>query len=182
MDLAKKWCEGEVIDGAPAFRHAVNVAATIEEHHPEASEDLIAAVILHDAPYFAPADIDLDALLAERLSPDVLRIVRAIEREHEALSKGEAPNLPIDEPDTIIASAADKLVSIDSITARANLSSNQAEYWAQRRPFLNRVPYFLAFAAQAEPHLPPELARKLTVVVRRAADVTEQHRIAACRS
>ncbi|AGL19475.1 metal-dependent phosphohydrolase hd sub domain-containing protein [Actinoplanes sp. N902-109] len=155
------------------------MAATIEESFPEASEELIAAVLLHDAPYFAPASVDLDAVLTEEVGADVVRIVRAIEQEHRALSEGDTPDLPVDDRDAIIASAADKYVSIDTITSRAYLSSDRAAYWDQRRPFVARVPYFVAFATEAEPYLPPNLADKLTVAVIRAADITEPYRPAA---
>ena len=63
INLARQWCYGHVIDGSPALGHALKVARKVDEHLSTASPDLIAAVILHDAPYFAPDSDDLEQLL-----------------------------------------------------------------------------------------------------------------------
>ncbi|MET0492938.1 MAG: metal-dependent phosphohydrolase [Actinoplanes sp.] len=176
IELSRGFCEGHIIDGSPALGHALKVARKVGKHHPTASPDLVAAVILHDAPDFAPADMDLDNVLTERLSPAVTRIVRAIEREHEALGRSEVPDVQTDDLDVLIATAADKVVSIGAITQRARRSPDPVSYWGSRRPFIKRVPYFRAFAAAAEPHLPAGLARELTAVVSNAYDATARYR------
>src|SRR5439155_6035398 len=95
LGLARTWCAGHVIDEAPAFAHAVRVAVTLDRHLPAAPPGLLAAALLHDAPDYAPADIDLDALLTVRFGPDVVRVVRALEREHRGLDSGPGgPPIP----------------------------------------------------------------------------------------
>lgn len=176
IQLSRQWCAGHKIDGSPALGHAIKVARKVDQHLPHAGTDLIAAVILHDSPYFAPDGTDLDAVLTERLSPAVTRIVRAIEREHQALALAETPAIDTSDPDTLVASAADKIVSIFAITRRARRATDNRAYWATRRPFIKRVPYFRAFAAAAEPHLPAGLAQELTTVADYAYEATAPYR------
>ncbi|MEU7907218.1 HD domain-containing protein [Actinoplanes sp. NPDC049118] len=169
IELSRDYCAGKIIDGSPALGHAMKVARKVDEHHPGASPDLIAAVILHDAPYFAPPEIDLDNVLAELFGPTVAQIVRAIEREHDALDHEESPTIVLDHSDVLIASAADKVVSIGAILRRAEQHPSPAAFWAARRPFADRVPYFHAFMTAAWPHLPNRLALELETVVSAAA-------------
>ena len=174
--LSRDWCEGHIIDGAPALSHALKVARKVADHLPGASADLIAAAILHDAPYFAPAGVDLDRTLAATLNSSVLRIVRAIQAEHEALQHSTDPGVETRDLDVLLASAADKAVSIAAITRRGRRSDSPDTFWNRRRAFIDRVPYFKAFAAAAEPHLPASLARELTAVVTGAAKATTNYR------
>ncbi|GAB1688885.1 hypothetical protein [Krasilnikovia sp. M28-CT-15] len=170
--LARQWCEGQVIDGSPAIGHALKVARKVVEHVPGAAPDLIAAVILHDAPYFAPTDIDLDATLARQLSPAVSRLVRAIQREHDTMDKSILPEVSVNEPDAVIASAADKVVSVGAILHRARHAANPSAFWSARTAFLNRTAYFVAFAEAARSVLPPTLTEELERVVNAALIVT----------
>lgn len=176
LDLGRRWCAGHLIDGSPALGHAVKVAHKVDRYVPEADPALIAAVILHDSPYFAPEDTDLDAVLNDRLGPAVKRIVRAIEREHQALAVAELPAIDVSDPHTLVASAADKAVSIAAITRRADRASDVTAYWSTRRAFIKRVPYFCAFAEAAAPHLPTGLARELAVAAKKARDATSPYR------
>ena len=176
IDLSRQWCHGHKIDGSPALGHALKVARKVDQHLPDAAPDLIAAVVLHDAPYFAPEGTDLDEVLTERLSPAVTRIVRAIEREHQALDAAETPEIDTSDPETLVASAADKVVSVAAITRRARRAADGRAYWSTRRSFIKRVPYFRAFAAAAEPHLPAGLARELATVVDHAYEATAPYR------
>jgi hypothetical protein len=176
ITLARQWCEGHIIDGSPALGHAMKVARKIDEHLPGVSSDLIGAAILHDAPFFAPATVNLDEVLAEEMSADVLRIVRGLEREHTALDSDALPVLHTNEPDVLIGSAADKVVSIAAITVRAHRADDVKAYWGERRPFIKRVPYFIGFAELAAPHLPVGLTRELRLVVGHAEDSTTPYR------
>lgn len=169
IELARGWCAGHVIDGSPALGHAIKVARKIEEHQPDAPAALLAAVIVHDAPYFAPKDLDLDTVLTGRLGPDVTQIVRTIEREHHALDTAATPEVDTSDPDALIASAADKTVSIAAIVRRSRRSIDPDDYWDRRRPFVDRLPYFWTFVVKAAPHLPASLARELHLVVAQAA-------------
>jgi hypothetical protein len=54
IGLARGFCDGYQIDGSPALGHALKVARKVDQHLPSASPDLLAAVIVHDAPFFAP--------------------------------------------------------------------------------------------------------------------------------
>jgi hypothetical protein len=174
--ISRDWCKGHIIDGAPAFGHALKVARKVGEHLPSASPDLLAAVILHDAPYFAPASVNLDRTLTEKLSPSVLQIVRAIEAEHEALGHSTNPSVEALDPDVMIASAADKVVSIAAITLRGRRSDDPLAFWNHRLAFIDRVPYFQAFAGAAEPHLPAPLARELATVITISVETTTPYR------
>jgi hypothetical protein len=179
--LGRLWCTGQIIDGSPALGHAFKVARKLDQHYPTAPAELIAAVIVHDAPFFAPPGTDLDATLTTLLSADVARAVRAIEAEHRALDHSAAPTIDTTSPDVLIASAADKVVSIGAILRRARASRTPSLFWDARRPFLARVPYFQAFAAASDPHLPVGLARELNALVTLAADATAPHRTAPHR-
>lgn len=176
IELGRHWCAGEIIDGSPAIGHALKVARKVVEHVPDASEDLVAAVILHDSPFFAPNEIDLDAVLTERLSPQVARIVRAIEREHDALDNQLSPWVEIGQLDVMIASAADKVVSIAAILRRARRFADPAVFWVSRQAFVDRVSYFQAFARAALPVLPSALALELDLVLAAAIDATSAYR------
>jgi hypothetical protein len=174
--ISRGWCAGHIIDGAPALSHALKVARKVTDHLASASPDLIAAVILHDAPYFAPAGVNLDRTLAETLNPSVLRIVRAIQAEHEALERSTNPCVEDRDPAVLVASAADKTVSIAAIIRRGRRSDDPAVFWNHRRAFIDRVPYFQAFAVAVEPHLPASLARELAAVIASTVEVTTPYR------
>ncbi len=111
LALAGQWCRGQIIDDAPALGHAVKVALVLGRHVPDAAPELIAAVLLHDSPEYAPKDVDLDALLTVRLGPAVPRIVRGLEREHIALDERPVPDVTTEDRWTLYTSAADKIGS-----------------------------------------------------------------------
>ena len=163
LTLAKRWCDGHEIDGAPALTHAIEVATTLLKYEPDASPQLVAAVLLHDSPEFSEpyveSPLDLDAFLEGVFGPRVPMVVRALEREHNAMDE-PAQGFPADR-DTLLLSAADKIVSLGSILARAQLTEDQRGYWAVRQPFLDAVPYFRRFFTHAAPSLPVEMAREL---------------------
>jgi hypothetical protein len=174
--LAGEWCRGQIIDGAPALGHAVKVALVLGRHVPDAVPELVAAVLLHDSPEYAPKDVDLDALLTVRLGPAVTRIVRGLEREHIALDQRPVPDVTIEDRWTLYASAADKIVSLRSVLGRAARATDTAAYWRARRAFVVRVPYFAGFHTAAAPHLPPGMAGELARLVVRAEQATAPHR------
>jgi len=167
LDLARRWCAGHVIDGSPALVHAVRVALTLGRHVPTAPPELVAAVLLHDAPEFAPPDIDLDATLAARVGHPVVRVVRAIEEEHRALAKQILPAIRTGERWPLLAGAADKIVSFTSILRRATAAGDPEAYWRVRQPFLQRLPYFHAFHHAATCHLPFTMAEDLQRLIAR---------------
>ncbi len=165
LDLARDWCAGHIIDSAPALGHAVKVALTLGRHVPDAAPELVAAVLLHDAPEYAPKDINLDAVLTARFGAPVTRIVRALERAHLALDQRPVPEVTTTDRWILWASAADKIVSLRSILRRAARSPDPAAFWRARRAFVARVPYFAVFHATAMPYLPPGMAGELASLV-----------------
>ncbi len=172
LELAREWCAGHIIDSAPALGHAVKVALTLGRHVPDPAPELVAAVLLHDCPEYAPKEIDLDILLVTRFGPRTARIVRALEREHLALDQRADPDVTTEDRWTLCASAADKIVSLRSILRRASRSPDPAAYWRNRRAFVARVPYFAAFHTSAAPHLPAGMAGELARLVVRAENAT----------
>lgn len=173
LGLARKWCAGQVIDGAPALAHAVKVAKVVVGHVPAAHPDLVAAVLLHDSPYFAPAEVDLDAVLTGQLSAAVTRIVRGLHRGHRAMGRWSAEQIDTGDAEVLLASAADKVVSLSSVLTRANAATDPGAFWAQRQAFVRAVPYFRAFYDAAAPRLPGSLASDLAVVVNAAAEAVQ---------
>jgi len=170
--VARDWCAGHIIDGAPAFGHAVKVALTLGRHVPDPAPELVAAVLLHDSPEYAPKEIDLDAVLTARFGAPVAAIVRGLEREHIALDQRADPDVTTEDRWTVVASAADKIVSLRSILRRASRAPDPAAYWRSRRAFVARVPYFAAFHTAAAPHLPPGMAGELARLVVCAENAT----------
>jgi (p)ppGpp synthase/HD superfamily hydrolase len=168
LALARVWCEGHVIDGSPALGHAVKVARTLGRHLIRPHPELIAAALLHDAPFFIPDGLDLDLTLTSRFGPVVTQTIRALEREHEALDSQMTPAFIDADRWTLYAIAADKIVAINAIVNRARRATNPTEYWQSRTAFVSRVPYFRAFANHAARLLPPLMAAELNAVVTHA--------------
>jgi 5'-deoxynucleotidase YfbR-like HD superfamily hydrolase len=176
LDLASTWCAGHVIGGAPALAHAINVAHTVDRHIPDAPVELIAVALLHDAPEFAPGDIDLGAVLTRQTAPAVARTIRALER---ALASGETgEGKPVDPEDlwTLCVSAADRIASLSSVLRRAGRPEDAAAYWRTRTPFIAQVPHYRAFSQQSAPHLPGGMAAELEHLITRAEHATAEHR------
>jgi hypothetical protein len=176
LDLASDWCAGHTIDEAPALTHAIKVAATIGEHIPDAPAELIAAALLHDAPYFAPADVHLDAVLTTRLGFTVTRTVRAMEREHTTMDTSTEPHIDPTDLWALWAGVADKIVAISSILRRASRAEDELAFWAQRSAFVSRIGYFRAFCELACPHVPSTMRNELDHVVTRAERITGAYR------
>jgi hypothetical protein len=168
LALARAWCAGHVIDGAPALGHAVKVTLTLGRHVRDPAPELVAAVLLHDSPEYAPKEIDLDVVLITRFGLRTARVVRGLEREHLALGERADPDVITVDRWTVWASAADKIVSLRSVLRRAARASDPVAYWHARRAFVARVPYFAAFHTAASPRLPPGMAGDLARLVVRA--------------
>src|SRR2546430_8764947 len=104
--LAGEWCRGQVVDGAPALGHAVRVALVLGCHIPAAAPELVAAVLLHDSPEYAPKDLDLDALLTVRLGPAGTPLWRGLGREPTPLDPPPAPHVTTEDRWRLYARAA----------------------------------------------------------------------------
>jgi hypothetical protein len=161
LGLARSWYAGRVIDGTPALGHAVKVALVLDRRLLACPPELLAAVLLHDAPYFAPPGLDLDAVLTGRLGPEVCSVVRALEREHTALADQPVPAADTGDRWTVRASAADKIVVLGSVLRRASRADDPAGFWSRRAAFLARVPCFRAFHTNTVRLLPGGMAGEL---------------------
>ena len=181
IKLRRQWCSTEMIDDDfRALAHALRVARKITQHLPDAAPDLIAAALLHDVACFAPDGADLDAVLTEQLSPAVARILRSMLHEGYtlvlALDAVEPLEFDISDPDALVVSAADQIVTIGEILRQARRAGDAKAFWGTRRQFIRRVPFDRTFAVAAEPHLPAALARELVTVVGHAYEATAAYR------
>lgn len=160
LDLAHRWCAGQQIAGQRALTHALDVAGTLRQHLPDPDPDIIAAILLHDAPDFAPPGIDLQAVLATRVSPQAARIIAALDAEHTAMDIAGLNQLVQDQP-VLLASAADKLVSITNVLNRPS---------GPPPGFQAALSYLEAFNQAAHPHLPETMATQLDELLRHAQE------------
>ena len=158
LELAGRWCAGHQIGHGRALPHAIDVAGALRDHVPNVDAEVVAAVLLHDAPYFAPDQVDLYPVLAARLTPEVARIVRALEHEHATMDTSQLANLVEDRP-VLLASTADKLVSMANVLNRSD---------DPPAGFLRSVSYFVAFSEAARPQLPSAMATELEHLVEQA--------------
>jgi hypothetical protein len=154
---AQRLCAGRIIDDRPALTHAARVAVMIGNHHPLAPPEVIAAALLHDAPEFAPPDVDLDQFLTARYGAEVTRLVRGMQAEHDALDR-ETPYIP-DSGDELLVllSTSDKAVALTSLLRRARLSGDVTEFFAGRRPLLSLLDHFRACQLAAAGVVPGSL-------------------------
>jgi len=157
---ARTWCAGKIIDERPALAHAARVAVTLGEHLDAPAPSLIAACLLHDAPEFAPRELDLDHVLADRYGSEVVRIVRALQAEHHALDT-DHPIIPVDDLPVLLASSADKIVAFSSLVRRARRSGDVAGFFGCRRALLRLLPHFHDFARAASGRIPTSLSARL---------------------
>lgn len=165
LTLARRWCDGHMIDDAPALAHAVKVARTVAAYAPDATPQMIAAALLHDAPIFAPGQADLDLVLTHGVAEGVAPIVRALHAEHEAMMAGGTPSLC--ERHVTVVMAADKLVAFRSLVERASRCADEAAFWRQRTVLRGLFGYFRAWHATAQPMLPDTLGHDLILALDR---------------
>lgn len=168
---ARTWTAGHIIDDRPAFVHAVWVAVTLGNHVPNPEPTLVAACLLHDSPEFAPPDIALDAVISERYGTETLRIIRALEVEHQALDTDD-PIIDVTDPVTLQASTADKIVAIRSLLRRSVDSGDPDAFFAARPGLLRLLPHFDTFTDAGAGRLPASMTTELCHVVRSLHDAT----------
>ncbi|EFC84059.1 hypothetical protein [Parafrankia sp. EUN1f] len=193
LDIARRWCSGHQIDGAPALGHAVRVALALGRHLPDVSPSLTAAILLHDVPDYADTQT-LGIEIGDRCGTDVLIALWLIHGEHTAMDLYQHdPDAAVRRLETLpsdvaAALAADKVVSLSYVLGCARRAWDIRSYWASRRAFLTLVPYFRAFVEVTAPRLPPALADELGGLVRDArraailaAPVTATGRVAQAR-
>ncbi len=180
LDIARRWCAGQIIDGAPALGHAVRVALTLGRHMPDVPSELLAAVLLHDVPDYVRADV-VDAEVGGWCGTSTLIALWMIHDEHIAMdlyrTDPAAAVRRLDRLPAGVAAAltADKIVSVRYVLARALAAADLRDYWASRVAFLALVPYFRAFHAATADRVPAGLAGELEQLVA-AAEAARQGR------
>jgi putative NIF3 family GTP cyclohydrolase 1 type 2 len=175
---ARQWCTGQVIDERPALAHAVTVAVTLGRHVADPAPDLVAATLLHDAPAFAPPDLDLDLVLGQRYSAEVLRIVRALEMEHHALDLA-APIIIVEDLPVLLASTADKIVALRSLLRRAAACGDVERFFVTRPGLLRLLPHFRACCDAGVGRVPPSMSVQLDQVLQNMTQATAALRASA---
>jgi hypothetical protein len=180
LRLAKVWCAGQVIDDRPALAHAARVAVTLGRHVPDVEPDLVAAVLLHDAPYFAPDCVDLDGVLEIGFSPQVRRIVRALEADHAAL---DHPNPPVhvDDRPVLLAATADQIVALTSLAWRARRSGDVDAFFTARPMLLQLLPHFHACQEAGVGLVPKTMSDELGAALDLMDRITAPARAAAAQ-
>ena len=128
--------------------------------------------LLHDSPEFAPPTTDLDAYLTAVYGAEVLRLVRGMQAEHDALDLG-TPRIP-DPADRalVLLSTADKVVALTSLLRRAGLSGDTLAFFTSRRPLLDLLPHFCACELASADAVPATLTAALAQVLDDIAAVT----------
>lgn len=161
---ARRWCAGRIIDDRPALAHAARVAVTLGEHVTDPAPELVAAALLHDSPELAPPDTDLDTVLSGRYGWEVVRIVRALEAEHHAMDT-EHPTIPVEDLPVLLASTADKIVALTSLSRRAARSGDAARFFAARPALLRLLPHLRAFRDAGACRIPAGMTDHLDCVL-----------------
>ncbi|MEJ3750593.1 metal-dependent phosphohydrolase [Actinomycetes bacterium KLBMP 9797] len=161
---AQEWCLGRVVDDRPAIQHAARVAVTLSRHVPTVGPELVAAVLLHDSPEFAPADVDLDALVTTEYGPEVRRIVRSMEAEHAALDEPD-PTIRTGDRPLLLACTADQIVAFKSLAQRARRSGDVNSFFAARPALLRLLPHFRAYQLAGVGLVPFTMSDHLDIVL-----------------
>lgn len=172
--LARRWCKDRRIGSEDALSHALAVVDELQQHIHDVAPDVVAAALLHDSPDLAPPTVDLDASLAA-LSPEVARLVRALQDEHDQLAAGTLLMPPTGDLGLMQLSAADKIVSIQGVLHRAGLAADRSAYWTERREFVATLGYLRDFHHAAAQVLPPRMAGDLGHLIGVAHERATRH-------
>ncbi|MFI6079216.1 metal-dependent phosphohydrolase [Actinoplanes sp. NPDC051343] len=147
------------VEDRPALAHSAAVAAALVRHVPDASAELTAAALLHDAPEFAPAGVDVPVFLAGRYGEQTAHVVLALAAEHQALDQ---PDPPIDTTDypVLLLSTVDKAVAFRSNIDRARRTGDAGAYFAAKVALVNLLDYFRAYHQAGLGLLPETLCQE----------------------
>ncbi|MEV6971126.1 HD domain-containing protein [Hamadaea sp. NPDC051192] len=165
LRLSRHYCAGNIIDDAPAFAHACKVAVMLARYVPDATPEMIAAALLHDAPEFVSPSVNLDNVLKHAIGDGVAPLVNAIHTEHAAMMSGAAPRVP-GQPVTQIM-AADKVVAFSALVRRAGRAPDECEFWAKRTALQSLFPWFEQWCEMAAPQLPESLHTAVSLALAR---------------
>ncbi|WP_018254676.1 HD domain-containing protein [Salinispora mooreana] len=172
LAVAKQWCAGRTIDDRPALTHAARVAVTVGAHRPDVDVDVVAAALLHDAPEFAPVSLKLDHFLEYRFSPEVRRLIRGMQSEHDAMDHG-TPFIPdLADSHLMLLSTADKVVALRSLLRRADLFGDVTAFFVRRRPLLDLLAFFHTYQRTSIGAVPTTLSLALDAALADLAQAT----------
>lgn len=90
--------------------------------------------------------------------------MRALQAEHHALDT-DNPIIMADDLPVLLASTADKIVALASLSRRAHKSGDPVGFFAARPVLLGLLPHFQAFAAAGAGRIPPIMTRHLGLVL-----------------
>jgi hypothetical protein len=174
LTCARNWCAGHEIDAAPALRHAVAVTVVLGHYHPETESDITAAVLMHDAPEFAPSTLDLDAFLTIQFSPETNRIVRALQQLHTTMGANAEPQVAEGDTATLRAACADKIVAISSMLRRSRAADSPTAFWSARTAFTGILDYFDRFTELAAQRGETDMAKRLRALLAEVRTATSR--------
>lgn len=157
---ASVWCAGHLIEHRPALRHAAAVAHEVVQHTPEASPEVVAAALLHDAPEFAPACLDLPAYLTVNYGDRVAQLVVDLHAEHESLDTPE-PTISTGDLALLMLSTADQAVAFRSNLHRAHTSGDVPAFFGAKTGMIRLLGYFHRYQRAGVGLLPATLSADL---------------------
>jgi hypothetical protein len=147
---------------------------TLERYVPDPAPDVIAGILLHDAPEHVLDRAGLDRYLLCRFGVTAHRIVGSIEREHKHLAgwsgmtadlRAWLNELAHDEDAVLLAGSADKIVAFTSVLRRSDRAADARVYWHRRRLFVARLPYFREYHLAVADRLPAPMADELSRLI-----------------
>ncbi len=131
----------------------------------------MAAALLHDAPEFAPMSLKLDQFLEYRFSPEVRRLIRGMQSEHDAMDRG-TPFIPdLADSHLMLLSTAD-IVALRSLLRRADLFGDVTAFFARRRPLLDLLAFFHTYQHTSIGAVPTTLSLALDDALAHLAQAT----------
>ncbi|MCW6004644.1 hypothetical protein K1W54_08610 [Micromonospora sp. CPCC 205371] len=107
--------------------------------------------------------------MVNRLGAAVALIVDTLRREREAVDDGLDPAVPTD-PDTVVASAAEKIVTLAADLRHANQAGDRIGFWLDHAAIVGYLSYMRIFQVTTAPHLPTGMADELEELLSRAED------------
>ena len=90
--------------------------------------------------------------------------MRALQAEHHALDT-DTPIIVADDLPVLLASTADKIVALTSLSRRTHKSGDPVGFFAARPVLLGLLPHFQAFTAAGTGRVPPSMTRRLGFVL-----------------
>lgn len=171
MADARTWCRGHIIDDRRRWHTRSRSRTNSTSTYPASCNWSAPRWFTHRSPLFAPGSFDLDTYLTGNYGPEVTRIVRAMQAQHEALDSDNPPVL-VDDVPVLLTSTADKIVALTSLLRRARLSGDVQGFFRVRQPLLRILPYFRAYQRAGAALIPPRMAADLAAALEQLEQAT----------